>query len=113
MFGIESGILLTALPRPEWDAGHIGGTEPQHPRVTSGSSRQVIGQVESCLRGCAAGLQAARLALLRQRLELKSLRIRQPQIAGPACTAAGVLHGTPVRCSAALLAHPCTAHPRC
>jgi hypothetical protein len=48
--------------------------------------------------------------------ELGSLRIRQPQL-GPtdrrsAGTAAGVLHGTPVRCLAALRGHPCAAHPR-
>jgi hypothetical protein len=49
MFEVESGILLTALPRPHGTLGHIGGTEPQHPRVSSGSSRQLIGLVVDCL----------------------------------------------------------------
>jgi hypothetical protein len=55
VFEIESGILLTALPRPDGTLGHMGGTEPQHPRVSSGSSRQLIDLVEGCLRGCAPG----------------------------------------------------------
>jgi hypothetical protein len=67
VFEIESGILLTAVPGPDGTLGHIGGTEPQHPRVSSGSSRRLIGLVAGRVRPRAAGRGTGRLALLRQR----------------------------------------------
>jgi hypothetical protein len=75
VFEIESGILLTAVPAADGTLGHIGGTEPQHPRVSSGSSRRLI------------GLVAGPFATSRRRSRDRSygpLIVRQRSTTGPA-----------------------------